>query len=99
MAYRKDIEELLTTKDLIDELITLAHKLDPWYDVRQIKWYDVSVWSKEEDAKRLFDIMDDGTIWYDDTHIAPPEALKIVLDIQEQQRKIIDWVDKVANSR
>ena len=98
MACHKDIEELLTTKDLIDELITLAHKLDPWYDVRQIKWYDVSVWSKEG-AKRLFDIMDDETIWYDDTHIAPPEALTIVLDIQEQQRKIIDWVDKVANSR
>ena len=99
MAYRKDNEEQLTAKDLIDELFTLAHKLDHWYDVRKIKWYDVSVWSKEDDTKRLFDIMDDGAIWYDDTYVAPSEALKIVLDIQEQQRKIIDWFDEVASSR
>ena len=98
MAYRKEIEERLKLEDLLDELIALAHKLDPWYDVRQIKWYDVSVWSKE-DARLLFDIMDDGVVWCDDTYIAPPEALKIVIDIQEQQRKIIDWFDEVISSR
>lgn len=99
MAYQKETKERLKLKDLLDELITLAHKLDPWYNVGQIKWYDVSVWSKEDDTKRLFDIMDDAVIWYDDTYIAPPEALRIVIDIQEQQRKIIDWFDGVISSR
>lgn len=98
MAYQKETKERLKLKDLLDELITLAHKLDPWYNVRKIKWYDVSVLSKEDD-RPLFDIMDDTVIWYDDTYIAPPEALKIVLDIQEQQRKIIDWLDGVISSR
>lgn len=98
MAYQKETKERLKLKDLIDELITLAHKLDPWYNVGQIKWYDVSVRSKEDD-RLLFDIMDDGTIWYDDMYIAPHEALKIVIEIQEQQRKIIDWFDGVISSR
>lgn len=98
MAYQKETKERLKLKDLLDELITLAHKLDPWYNVGKIKWYDVSVRSKEDD-RLLFDIMDDAVIWYDDTYIAPPEALKIIIDIQEQQRKIIDWFDGVISSR
>ena len=98
MAYQKETKERLKLKDLLDELIALAHKLDPWYNIGQIKWYDVSVRSKEDD-RLLFDIMDDAVIWYDDTYIAPPEALKIVIDIQEQQRKIIDWFDGVISSR
>ena len=98
MTYQKETKERLKLKDLLDELITLAHKLDPWYNIGQIKWYDVSVRSKEDD-RLLFDIMDDAVIWYDDTYIAPPEALKIVIDIQEQQRKIIDWFDGVISSR
>ena len=98
MAYQKETKERLKLKDLLDELITLAHKLDPWYNVGQIKWYDVSVRSKEDD-RPLFDIMDDAVIWYDDTYIAPPEVLKIVIDIQEQQRKIIDWFDGAISSR
>lgn len=98
MAYQKETKERLKLKDLLDELIALAHKLDPWYNVGQIKWYNVSVRSKEDD-RLLFDIMDDAVIWYDDTYIAPPEALKIVIDIQEQQRKIIDWFDGVISSR
>lgn len=98
MAYQKETKERLKLKDLLDELITLAHKLDPWYNVGKIKWYDVSVRSKEDD-RLLFDIMDDAVIWYDDTYIAPSEALKIIIDIQEQQRKIIDWFDGVISSR
>ena len=98
MAYQKETKERLKLKDLLDELITLAHKLDPWYNVGKIKWYDVSVRSKEND-RLLFDIMDDAVIWYDDTYIAPSEALKIIIDIQEQQRKIIDWFDGVISSR
>ena len=98
MAYQKETKERLKLKDLLDELIALAHKLDPWYNIGQIKWYDVSVRSKE-DGRLLFDIMDDAVIWYDDTYIAPPEALKIVIDIQEQQRKIINWFDGVISSR
>ena len=98
MAYQKETKERLKLKDLLDELIALAHKLDPWYNIGQIKWYSVSVRSKEDD-RLLFDIMDDAVIWYDDTYIAPPEALKIVIDIQEQQRKIIDWFDWVISSR
>lgn len=98
MAYQKETKERLKLKDLLDELIALAHKLDPWYNIGQIKWYNVSVRSKEDD-RLLFDIMDDAVIWYDDTYIAPPEALKIVIDIQEQQRKIIDWFDGVISSR
>lgn len=98
MAYQKETKERLKLKDLIDELITLAHKLDPWYNIGKIKWYDVSVRSKEDD-RLLFDIMDDAVIWYDDTYIAPSEALKIIIDIQEQQRKIIDWFDGVISSR
>ena len=98
MTYQKETKERLKLKDLLDELITLAHKLDPWYNIGQIKWYDVSVRSKEDD-RLLFDIMDDAVIWYDDTYIAPPEALKIVIDIQEQQRKTIDWFNGVISSR
>lgn len=98
MTYQKETKERLKLKDLLDELIALAHKLDPWYNIGQIKWYDVSVRSKEDD-RLLFDIMDDAVIWYDDTYIAPPEALKIVIDIQEQQRKIIDWFDGAISSR
>ena len=98
MTYQKEPKERLKLKDLLDELITLAHNLDPWYNVGKIKWYDVSVRSKEDD-RLLFDIMDDAVIWYDDTYIAPSEALKIIIDIQEQQRKIIDWFDGVISSR
>ena len=98
MAYQEETKERLKLKDLLDELITLAHKLDPWYNVGKIKWYDASVRSKEDD-RLLFDIMDDAVIWHDDTYIAPPEALKIIIDIQEQQRKIIDWFDGVISSR
>lgn len=79
--------------ELIDELIKLAHDLDPWYDPYKIRWYAVYVKDKNTDDN-IFDILENDIVYYDDAHIIPSEAMRAILEIQEQMKKVNDWFDE-----
>ena len=85
--------------ELFDELISLCHELDDYFFVKKIMWCMVEVWSLGEDSRELFDIFDDDIIWHDDELKVTPGIMRKISDIQEQQRKIIDWFDEVISSR
>ena len=84
-------------KELLGELTKIAHGLDPWYDVGKISWYAVYVYEKSNESEptysnNLFDIFDDGISYYDDAHVIPREAIRIVLSIQDQMKKINNYI-------
>ena len=77
--------------ELTSELERIAHGLDKWYNLSKIKWYGVYVHSKDDPSENLFDIFDDKIAYYDDFHVIPPEAMAIVIEIQNQMAKINEW--------
>ena len=84
-------------KEMINELTRIAHGLDPWYDVGKISWYAVYAYEKSDESEptysnNLFDIFDDEIEYYDDNHIIPKEAMRVILSIQDQMKKINDHI-------
>lgn len=77
--------------ELISDLERIAHGLDKWYNLSKVKWYGVYVYSKDEPSENLFDIFDDKIMYYGDSHVIPPEAMSIVIEVQNQMTKINNW--------
>ena len=84
-------------KEMLSELTQIAHGLDPWYDLGKISWYAVYVYEKSNESEHtysnnLFDIFDDGISYYYDAYVIPREAMRIVLNIQDQMKKINNYI-------
>ena len=75
-------------EELRTELNELAHKLDPWYNVPKVKWYMVSVCTKDEIFDNVFDILSNGVNWYDESIVVPHEVYPIIGDIQAKMKEI-----------
>lgn len=80
-----------TYGELLAELTSLAHELEPWYRVDKVKWYMVCVWTKDDPGDNVFDILSDGVNWYDDTHLPPSEAFPVIGKIQEKMKELDKW--------
>ena len=58
-----------------------------YYDIDKVKPWVVYVWSKEDDIEKtenLFDIYKEEIVFYTKNHYIEPEALNIILKIQEK---------------
>lgn len=96
MGNKPDCAESLC--ELRNELIDIANELEKWYDVGRVSWYMVEVYSKWHSPEsgydsNIFDIFDDEIAYYDDSISIPSDAMRVVLKVQEQMKKIGDWFD------
>ena len=84
--------------ELRNELIDIADELEKWYDIGRVSWYMVEVYFKGHSPEsgydgNIFDIFDDEIAYYDDSISIPSDAMRVVLKVQEQMKKIGDWFD------
>ena len=84
--------------ELRNELFNIANELERWYDIGRVSWYMVEVYSKGHSPEsgyddNIFDIFDDEIAYYDDDISIPSDAMRVVLKVQEQMKKIGDWFD------
>lgn len=70
-----------------DKLFKIAREIEPWYDVDKVKDYAVYIWTKDEDGENVFDILADKLVFYTQ-HEVIPDAIPIILRIQEQLKEV-----------
>ena len=68
---------------LRNELFNIVNELERWYDIGRVSWYMVEVYTKEHSPES----------GYDDSISIPSDAMRVVLKVQEQMKKIGDWFD------
>jgi len=73
---------------LYDELVAVAHEIDPYYDIDKIKSYSVYIWTKGDFGDNVFDIMADEIVYYNKNHKIPKEAMPIIEKIQLKLQEI-----------
>lgn len=76
---------------LYEELVEVANKIRPYYDIDKIKPYSVYIWTKSEYndfGENVFDIESDGIEFYDKEHKIIEDALPIIKEIQLKLNEI-----------
>jgi hypothetical protein len=74
---------------LYDELVEVAHKIDPYYDIDKIKPYSVYIWTKSDFCgENVFDIEADKIVYYVQDHVIPIDVMPIIKEIQAKLKEI-----------
>lgn len=60
----------------MDELRSLAHELEKFYEVDKVKCYGVFVWEEDEN---IFDIFSEGISWYAKERPLKKELKKLLI--------------------
>lgn len=89
------------TNGMYDELWTLAHELNPWFDIDKVKPWSVYVWTKDCDdsdcphGENVFDIYKDHLQFYYCAHAwqMSDEAMLVIRKIQDKLREIENWYE------
>ena len=80
---------------LLDELWTIAHEENPWFDVDKVKYYVVYIWTKPGNEPysdtNVFDVFADEIGYYVDRYVIPKDAWPYIRRIQAKLREIRDW--------
>lgn len=73
---------------LYNELIKISESISPYYDVDKIKPYSVYIWSKDKNSKNVFDILEEGIVFYVEDHRILDKAKPIIKRIQLKLKEI-----------
>lgn len=96
MCERKDdcqcakIEPPKDYDTLYEELVEVAHKIDPYYDIDKIKPYSVYIWTKSNGwgGDNVFDIEADKIVFYVEDYNIIEEAKPIIEKIQAKLKEL-----------
>ena len=82
---------------LLDELWTVSHEENPWFDVDKVKDYAVYIWTKPGNEpysdRNVFDVGADEIWYYVDRYVIPKDAWPYIHRIQAKLREIRDWCE------
>lgn len=76
------------------DLLELTNKLERWYVINKVTWYVVYVHDIDDPEVNLFDIWTDEIVMFDNDHIIPSKATKVIREIQDKLKEINRFLEE-----
>lgn len=73
---------------LYDELVKICEEIRAYYDIDKIKPDSVYIWTKGENGENVFDICEEGIVFYVEGHMITDEVKPIIEKIQLKIKEI-----------